>query len=76
MIATWITSPSEMPRMLPMTIACTSTAVGFSETISRPNAKNEVKTMPITASSRSLVRCRTITIAAAARPPAKKAPIE
>ena len=74
MIATWTTSSSEIARMLPSTIVWTLTAVGQIETISRPSANNEVKTRPITASSRSRVCCLTNAMPSDARMPAKKAP--
>ena len=76
MITTCSASSSEMPRMLPMTIDWMLTEVGQIDTMNSPSAKNEVKMMPMMASSRSLVRWRTSTMDRAARMPAKNAPSE
>jgi hypothetical protein len=44
------------------------------DTMNSPSAKNETKIMPMIASSRSRVRERMASMAAAASPPARKAP--
>ena len=60
--------------MLPKTIVIMSTLAGNTELSSRPSAKNDVKTTPITASSRTRVFVFTNAIAPAASNPATKAP--
>ena len=52
------------------------TEVGDSETMNSPRPKKEEKISPMMASSLSRVRWLRNSIAAAARPPEKKAPIE
>ncbi|MCY1549829.1 hypothetical protein D9M68_860280 [compost metagenome] len=52
------------------------TEVGDSEIMNRPSPKKAVKISPITASSLSLVRWVRKSIAPAASPPEKKAPME
>ena len=74
MIATWITSSSEMARMLPSTMVWMLTDVGQIDAISSPSANSEVKTRPITASSRNRVCCLTKPMPIEARMPAKNAP--
>ena len=57
-----------------MTMVCTFTDVGDSETMNRPSPKKEVKISPMTASCLSRVTDWSARIAAAARRPARKAP--
>ena len=65
-----------MPKILPNTISCTLTAVGFTDTINRPMAKKVVKIKPITASSFSCVMARIHKIDSAAKMPDTNAPAE
>ena len=74
MIASCAVSAGVTARMLPMTMVCTFTLVGDSETMKRPSPKNEVKISPMTASCLSRVTAWSERIAAAARSPARKAP--
>ncbi len=74
MIASWSVSSGEMARMLPMVIVCTETETGFIDTMKRPRPKKAVKISPITTSIFSPDRSERRSIAAAARPPARKAP--
>ena len=57
-----------------MTMVCTFTLVGDSDTMKRPSPKNEVKISPITASCLSRVTACRDRIAAAASSPAMNAP--
>jgi len=63
-----------MPRMFPSTIVRRSTFDGYSEISTSPSAKKVVKTIPMTTSSRSFVRCFTKAIAPAANKPLMNAP--
>ena len=67
-------SPGEMPMMLPKMMVFSATRLGKIEMSRMPRAKKEVKTMPMTASSRTGVFILTKAIAAAARSPLVKAP--
>ncbi len=60
--------------MLPSTMVCTLTDVGQIEAISKPSANSDVKTRPITASSRNRECCLTKVMPIDARMPAKNAP--
>ena len=65
-----------MPRMFPITIVESVMLLGNSEISKTPSAKNVVYTMPITASSRILVRFFIKPIARAASIPLINAPTE
>ncbi|MNL53035.1 hypothetical protein D3C87_1762520 [compost metagenome] len=65
-----------MARILPRTIDWTSTDVGETDTMNSPSPKKLVKIRPMTASSRNLVRCDRNSMAPAASPPERNAPIE
>ena len=76
MMASCSVSSGVMARMLPSTMVWMFTEVGDSETMNRPRPKKEEKIRPMMASSFSLVRWLRNSMAAAASPPEKKAPIE
>ena len=74
MITSCNVSPGLIARMLPSVMVWMLTAIGRSEIMNSPSPKNEVKISPITASSFRPERWFRISIAAAARPPDRKAP--
>ena len=74
MITSCIVSAGVTARMLPITMVCTFTLVGDSETMNRPRPKNDVKISPMTASCFSRVTACSDRIAAAASSPARNAP--
>ena len=63
-----------MASTLPSMMVWMSSAVGRIETMNSPSEKKPVKTTPITASWRSRVEAPSASMAAAARPPERKAP--
>jgi hypothetical protein len=76
MITSWIVSSGVIARTLPRMMVWMFTEVGDSDTMKRPSAKNDEKMSPMIASSRSFVRWLRKSIAPAAAPPDRNAPIE
>ena len=76
MMASCRVSSGVIARMLPSTMVWMFTEVGESDTMKSPRPKKEEKISPMMASSFSLVRWLRKSMAAAARPPEKKAPME